>query len=128
MPNWVKTVFLYYLPKYLRMKRPLPRGGDSFRFPTGIASVNHTVSTNLDALQGYSVYDLSEGPTKNCSSSLSLQTSAKRAAAKNLELSGEQKRHLQAFYNHPDVLKAFDNVRFIAELLKKQDRHDRVRP
>lgn len=118
MPPWVKQFFLRTLPKYLFMRRPIGED-DSFR----------RVSTRSYATSASFI----DQTTKNlvCDNGkvgrMAVPRDHLQPPNDELRQRHQRLRQLEALYRSPPVLKAFDNICFIAELLKKQDKDDRVR-
>ncbi|CAB3408723.1 unnamed protein product [Caenorhabditis bovis] len=100
MPNWVKKVFLQWLPKLLFMRRPIDEYEDNFE----------------------------EKKKKSKNGKIALSVHAHRVS-KDV---GYKLKHstiddsIQKLYYSPQVVKAFENICFIAELLKKKDRDDKI--
>uniref|UniRef100_A0A914VQF1 Uncharacterized protein n=2 Tax=Plectus sambesii TaxID=2011161 RepID=A0A914VQF1_9BILA len=106
MPGWVKQVFLRTLPKYLFMRRPLGDKEESFR---RVSSRRNTPSGKIAI--NYHESRMSEDYGRNLT--VNRQGDA-------------QRDRIEQLYYSPPVLKAFENICFIAELLKKKDRDDKV--
>ncbi|VDK89628.1 unnamed protein product [Litomosoides sigmodontis] len=92
MPSWVKWLFLGILPKMLFMRRPT------------IAEVFHKAG-------GQRVENMI---INRCERKVSCDA----CADENTQINEQ----IQKLYRSPHVIKAFENVCFIAELLKKKDR------
>ncbi|EGT43469.1 hypothetical protein CAEBREN_13737 [Caenorhabditis brenneri] len=99
MPNWVKKVFLKWLPKLLFMRRPIDdyeeKIDDKKKPKDGKIALNvhaHRVSKDV----GHKLKNATIDDT------------------------------IQKMYYSPPVVKAFENICFIAELLKKKDRDDKI--
>lgn len=101
MPQWVKTVFLKWLPTILFMRRPLDDNEESFRRMGKKNLKNKKVPLN------YHEHRVSRD-------------------IGTMYANAQQKNEIQKLYYSPPVVKAFENVCFIAELLKKKDRDDKV--
>lgn len=99
MPNWVKKVFLKWLPKLLFMRRPIDDYEEKF-----------------------------DEKKKNKDGKIALNVHAHRVSKdvghklKNATIDDT----IQKLYYSPQVVKAFENICFIAELLKKKDRDDKI--
>ncbi|CAI2311722.1 unnamed protein product [Caenorhabditis sp. 36 PRJEB53466] len=99
MPNWVKKVFLKWLPKLLFMRRPIDDYAEKF-----------------------------DEKKKNKDGKIALNVHAHRVSKdvghklKNATIDDT----IQKLYYSPQVVKAFENICFIAELLKKKDRDDKI--
>ncbi|KAK0428454.1 hypothetical protein QR680_010817 [Steinernema hermaphroditum] len=104
MPGWIKWLFLKFLPKILFMRRPMDENTESFR------GVSHPKSDiPLDKKIAVSYHD----------------HRVTRDLGKVLNQVAYDER-IQSLYYSPPVVKAFENICFIAELLKKKDRDDKV--
>ncbi|CAD6184221.1 unnamed protein product [Caenorhabditis auriculariae] len=101
MPNWVKKVFLQWLPKILFMRRPLEDQKDSFHQNAKIRTKDGKIALNVH----------SHRVSKDVGRSI---------AGATIDDS------IQKLYYSPQVVKAFENICFIAELLKKKDRDDKI--
>nr|ABS95448.1 nicotinic acetylcholine receptor alpha subunit [Ascaris suum] len=102
MPEWVKWLFLKFLPKVLFMRRPLADTDDTYR------RVSQRRGDNCEKVAiNYHEHRVS------------------RDIGRALSTSPVDER-IQKLYYSPAVVKAFENVCFIAELLKKKDRDDKV--
>ncbi|PIO74150.1 Cation transporter family protein [Teladorsagia circumcincta] len=106
MPKWVKLVFLKWLPKILFMRRPLDDGDDSFK---RVSSRKGIVPTTLDGKIPLNLHE----------------HRVSRDVGKSLANAAIDDR-IQKLYYSPQVVKAFENICFIAELLKKKDRDDKI--
>ncbi|KAI1715373.1 neurotransmitter-gated ion-channel ligand binding domain-containing protein [Ditylenchus destructor] len=102
MSTWIKTVFLELLPRLLWMRRPHDVRG-AFR------QVKNDKGEKI--LFNYHDHRVSLSQT--------------RSAQPHGQRSTHDER-LHKIYNSPAVIKSFDNLCFIAELLKKKDRDNRV--
>ncbi|CAD5224205.1 unnamed protein product [Bursaphelenchus xylophilus] len=105
MGETTKKIFLRWLPKVLFMRRPLSENNESLR---------HGDSKKYNTKGEKIVINYHE---HRVSRDLTIRTTAKHSSAN---------REIQDIYNSPPVLKSFENVCFIAELLKKKDRDDKV--
>lgn len=125
MPKWVKTVFLRILPKYLFMRRPLGETEESFR---RVSSRRNSMCYRARILLlSIILWDDTTGLAINYHEhrvSQDLSNAVVSSAAGGRRVCNDR---LQQLYYTPAVLKAFENVCFIAELLKKKDRDDKVR-
>uniref|UniRef100_A0AC35TLB6 Acetylcholine receptor subunit alpha-type unc-38 n=1 Tax=Rhabditophanes sp. KR3021 TaxID=114890 RepID=A0AC35TLB6_9BILA len=101
MPNWVKCVFLKWLPVVLFMRRPLDGKDESFRGMGRKNKQNHKVPLNYHEHR------------------VSRDIGA-------IYANSQKNNKIQKLYNSPQVVKACENICFIAELLKKKDRDDKV--
>ncbi|CAJ0578032.1 unnamed protein product, partial [Mesorhabditis spiculigera] len=109
MPNWVKKVFLNWLPKLLFMRRPLTEAEENFK------KVNpKMLAAGPTTLEGKIALNYHEHRVKE-------NTGFGRALA-NAAID----ERIQKLYFSPQVVKAFENICFIAELLKKKDRDDKI--
>nr|AAB51667.1 acetylcholine receptor alpha subunit precursor [Haemonchus contortus] len=106
MPKWVKLVFLKWLPKVLFMRRPLDDGDESFRRVSSRKGIGPTT------FDGKIPLNLHEHRVS-------------RDIGKSLANAAIDER-IQKLYYSPQVVKAFENICFIAELLKKKDRDDKI--
>ena len=102
MSKWVKKVFLIWLPKLLFMRRPLDVNEESFR------QVKHNKTSAREQIMiNYHEHRVSRDLTRTLA---------------NAPID----ERIQKLYYSPPVVKAFENICFIAELLKKKDRDDKV--
>lgn len=102
MPEWVKWLFLKVLPKLLFMRRPLAENDDSYR------RVSQRRGENCEKVAlNYHEHRVSRDLTR---------------ASSNAAVD----ERIQKLYHSPAVIKAFENICFIAELLKKKDVDDKV--
>ncbi|VDM53806.1 unnamed protein product [Angiostrongylus costaricensis] len=106
MPKWVKLVFLKWLPRLLFMRRSLDDSENSFR------KVSSRKTLGLTTLDGKIPLNLHEHRVS-------------RDIGKSLGNAAVDER-IQKLYYSPQVIKAFENICFIAELLKKKDRDDKI--
>ncbi|EYC11013.1 hypothetical protein Y032_0053g2426 [Ancylostoma ceylanicum] len=106
MPKWVKLVFLKWLPKVLFMRRPMDDGDESFRRVSSRKTVGPTTLDGKIPLN-YHEHRVS------------------RDMGRSLANAAIDDR-IQKLYYSPQVVKAFENICFIAELLKKKDRDDKI--
>lgn len=99
MPPWVKKVFLQWLPKVLFMRRPLDEQEENEK----------------------------KRSKKLKDNKIPLNVHAQRVSrdGRNHASSGGDDT-IQKLYYSPQVVKAFENICFIAELLKKKDRDDKI--
>uniref|UniRef100_A0AC34F1T0 Nicotinic acetylcholine receptor alpha subunit n=1 Tax=Panagrolaimus sp. ES5 TaxID=591445 RepID=A0AC34F1T0_9BILA len=102
MPKWIKVVFLRWLPKVLFMRRPIDESEESFR------QVKHNKTIQNERIM------------INCH-----EHRVSRDLTRTLANAPIDER-IQRLYYSPPVVKAFENICFIAELLKKKDRDDKV--
>ncbi|VDN04756.1 unnamed protein product [Thelazia callipaeda] len=102
MPKWVKWLFLKTLPKLLFMRQPLNDNHESFR--------------KIGKRSG----ELCERVTMNYHGYYVNGDDSRSTA------SAEFNERIQKLYSSPYVIKAFENICFIAKLLKKKDRDDKV--
>uniref|UniRef100_A0A914DLA0 Neurotransmitter-gated ion-channel transmembrane domain-containing protein n=1 Tax=Acrobeloides nanus TaxID=290746 RepID=A0A914DLA0_9BILA len=102
MSPWVKFVFLKLLPSILFMRRPLDESDESFR---RVSKKKH--NKNEKIIINYHEHR------------------ASRDLGRTLASSTIDER-MQKLYYSPPVVKTFENICFIAELLKKKDRDDKV--
>ncbi|CCD69819.1 Acetylcholine receptor subunit alpha-type unc-38 [Caenorhabditis elegans] len=98
MPNWVKKVFLKWLPKLLFMRRPIDDYEEKF--------------------------DDKKKP-KDGKIALSVHAHRVSNVGNNIR-NATIDDTIQKMYYSPPVVKAFENICFIAELLKKKDRDDKI--
>ncbi|MFH4973825.1 hypothetical protein AB6A40_000534 [Gnathostoma spinigerum] len=102
MPQWVKWLFLQFLPKILFMRRPLDHSDESFK-------------------------KFSQRRGENCEKvSMNFHEHRVNKDMVNSAAAGTVNEKIQKLYYSPAVVKAFENVCFIAELLKKKDRDNKV--
>ncbi|TKR63621.1 hypothetical protein L596_027430 [Steinernema carpocapsae] len=101
MPAWIRWVFLRFLPKILFMRRPMDESNESFR---GMGNPNPEDNKLPVSYHDHRV---------------------SRELGKALMHATIDER-IQKLYYSPPVIKAFENICFIAELLKKKDRDDKV--
>uniref|UniRef100_A0A7E4VZW9 Acetylcholine receptor subunit alpha-type unc-38 n=1 Tax=Panagrellus redivivus TaxID=6233 RepID=A0A7E4VZW9_PANRE len=99
MPRWIKNVFLQFLPKVLFMQRPLSANGESFRQLTP----GKVPKIAMHCHEYRASHNLVRAPSNNAID-----------------------ERMQKLYYSPPVIHAFNNICFIAALLKKKDRHDKV--
>lgn len=103
MSSWVKKLFLIWLPKLLFMRRPLDVNEESFR------QVKYNKSTTkIPITINYHDHRVSRDTSRNLGPNNSIDEKIRR------------------IYYNPQVIKAFENICFIAELLKHKDRDDKV--
>ncbi|PAV91319.1 hypothetical protein WR25_21905 [Diploscapter pachys] len=108
MPNWIKKVFLQWLPRILFMRRPLDEHEEYLK--------------RMSSRRGLS------GPTTTLDGKIPLNMHSHRVSrdiGKAIANAAVDER-IQRLYYSPQVVKAFENICFIAELLKKKDRDDKV--
>ncbi|KAI6229317.1 Acetylcholine receptor subunit alpha-type unc-38 [Aphelenchoides besseyi] len=105
MGEGTKTIFLKWLPRLLFMRRPLNEAGDTLR------QVDHGKNKKGEKI----VINYHE---HRVSRDFVLRNGRPR--------DGVVESRIQELYNSPPVLKSFENICFIAELLKKKDRDDKV--
>ncbi|KAF8366410.1 unc-38 [Pristionchus pacificus] len=108
MSGWVRKVFLRWLPKLLFMRRPLSEEEESFR-RVSCKKTHNVGPTTLDGRIPLNYHD----------HRLS-RSDANRPPNSALD------DRIQKLYHSPQVVKAFENICFIAELLKKKDRDDKI--
>ena len=101
MPKFIKVLFLQILPKLLFMRRPLGIDEESFR------RVCIRKSSRLDRISLNYCHD----------HRVSRDLTRKIAANPNSESKS---------YETPQIKKAYENICFIAELMKKKDRDEKV--
>ncbi|VDK42196.1 unnamed protein product [Anisakis simplex] len=102
MPAWVKWLFLKFLPEVLFMRRPVAESDDSHR------RVSQRRGDNCEKVAiNYHEHRVSRD--SECVRSMA-----------------PVDERIQKLYYSPAVVKAFENICFIAELLKKKDRDDKV--
>ncbi|KAM3721064.1 Acetylcholine receptor [Dirofilaria immitis] len=101
MPEWVKWFFLKTLPKMLLMRRPLNDVNDLFC---------KNGKRNGELYKRITMNYHEHAVSKNSRSPIPI----------------ESDERIQRLYRSPHVVKAFENICFIAELLKKQDRDAKV--
>ncbi|KAK6019451.1 Neurotransmitter-gated ion-channel transmembrane region [Ostertagia ostertagi] len=151
MPKWVKLVFLKWLPKILFMRRPLDDGDDSFK---RVSSRKGIVPTTLDGKIPLNLHEhrVSRDVGKSLANAaiddriqklyyspqvsgfvLILRCSlmvvsqfAGKIARRPFESSAILLNDPKIAMHPLQVVKAFENICFIAELLKKKDRDDKV--
>uniref|UniRef100_A0AC34QZ84 Acetylcholine receptor subunit alpha-type unc-38 n=1 Tax=Panagrolaimus sp. JU765 TaxID=591449 RepID=A0AC34QZ84_9BILA len=103
MPSWVKKLFLIWLPKLLFMRRPLDVNEESFR------QVKHNKnSTKIPITINYHDHRVT------------------RDISRNIQPYNSIDERIRRIYYNPQVVKAFENICFIAELLKHKDLDDKV--
>lgn len=125
MPKWVKQMFLVVLPKYLFMRRPLD-DDESFRRLSNRRFHSYNKSKEISSPSSNNVHDKPLLIKQDSSGK------AYHSPRSYLKLPGHgrdssYKNKMEALYRSPPVLKAFQNVCFIADLLKKKDKDDKVR-
>jgi nicotinic acetylcholine receptor len=96
MGKWIKKIFLKWLPSLLGMRRPLDSAGDSLR--------------QIDRKKGEKI----------------MMNYHEHRVSRDFGRRPPVDEQIQRLYNSPQVLKSFSNLCFIAELLKKKDRDDKV--
>ncbi|VDN58348.1 unnamed protein product [Dracunculus medinensis] len=100
MPDWLKWVFLKFLPKLLFMRRPINDSADQFR---------KVCQNKVDkVLMNYHEYRMNRN----------------LGNANKLNVKFDDR--IQKIYHSPTVIKAFKNICVIAELLKKKDRDNKI--
>uniref|UniRef100_A0A7E4VLX7 Nicotinic acetylcholine receptor alpha subunit 38 n=1 Tax=Panagrellus redivivus TaxID=6233 RepID=A0A7E4VLX7_PANRE len=102
MSAWIKLVFLKWLPKILFMRRPLDANEESFRQmsqKTRGRAAKIVINCHEHRVSHDLTRTLANAPIDE---------------------------RIQKLYYSPPVVKAFENICFIAELLKKKDRDDKV--
>lgn len=116
MGEGTRKIFLKWLPRLLFMRRPNEsedslRQVDSGKHKKGILIVldlNRCLGDKV--VMNYHEHRVSRDLTH-------------RAGRHSI---GQTNPRIQDIYNSPSVLKSFENICFIAELLKKKDRDDKV--
>ncbi|CAJ0940037.1 unnamed protein product, partial [Mesorhabditis belari] len=105
MPNWVKVVFLNWLPKMLFMRRPagIEKGSKKGRILSS--------STTLDGKIPLNFHEHRVKESVGFGRALGNSAIDER---------------IQKLYFSPQIVRSFDNICFIAELLKKKDRNDKI--
>ncbi|KRZ28987.1 Acetylcholine receptor subunit alpha-type unc-38 [Trichinella pseudospiralis] len=142
MPKWVKRVFLRTLPKYLLMRRPLG-DDDSFR---RMDSRRSTRSSNYVQSRKPSFTGTIE-QSNCCNQQQQQQQQQQQLQQQQCFQNAFAEKHIFAFqespaatptttesseiipediYISPPVVRAFRNVCFIARLLQKKDRDDKI--
>ncbi|CAG9535121.1 unnamed protein product [Cercopithifilaria johnstoni] len=102
MPDWVKWLFLKILPKILLMRRPvIIETDEAFR------KANHR-------------------RRELCESMIINRYEQKVSCVECVNANIHFNEEIQKFYHSPYVIKAFENVCFIADLLKKKDRDSMI--
>ena len=142
MPQWVKKVFLQQLPYYLLMRRPLEPDEESFRrmsnrkkaiIPDAYQQVRiftllsikkkgHVQAFLGKYTMNYHTDELAEGYTLHPQKPKAIQLDP----SSNEFQRKLRKQKIAELYYSPPVLKAFKNICFVAELLKKKDRDEKV--
>uniref|UniRef100_A0A1I7V7I3 Neur_chan_memb domain-containing protein n=1 Tax=Loa loa TaxID=7209 RepID=A0A1I7V7I3_LOALO len=102
MPDWIKWLFLRILPKLLFMRRPVMIETDE-----ALRKAGHRRGVLCENV----IINRHEGKV-NCDTC----TNA------NMQINEK----IQKLYRSPYVIKAFENVCFIAEILKKKDRESMI--
>lgn len=102
MPKWIKWVFLKQLPKILFMRRPSPD--------------DRSTSYKIDQRR-------SDSREKVALNYHDHRVSRELNRPHETEVGDER---IQKLYSTPVVVKAFENICFIAEILKRKDRDDKV--
>uniref|UniRef100_A0A915PP87 Uncharacterized protein n=1 Tax=Setaria digitata TaxID=48799 RepID=A0A915PP87_9BILA len=95
MPAWVKWFFLKTLPKLLFMRRPLNNASENF-------------------------YGCDEG-TEKLSEPVAVNYHEQATICERTRSPVEPDERIQKLYHSPHVIRAFENICFIAEILKKKD-------
>lgn len=107
MGEGTKTIFLRWLPRLLFMRRPANEGADALR--------------QVDERR----YGKGERIVLNYHEHRAARDTSHRRKGR-LEATSSSDSRIQDLYNSPPVLKSFENLQFIAELLKKKDRDDKA--
>ncbi|CDW56202.1 nicotinic acetylcholine receptor alpha subunit [Trichuris trichiura] len=123
MPKWVKQIFLRTLPHYLFMRRPLgDDDDDTFR----------RVSSRRSDAQFPHVRIGPSGDQANCyDQTSSFQRGRSEMVGRHFsdaatESSDRAVGSVDEIFFAPPVLRAFQNVCFIARLLQKKDKDDKI--
>uniref|UniRef100_A0A5S6Q6T8 Uncharacterized protein n=1 Tax=Trichuris muris TaxID=70415 RepID=A0A5S6Q6T8_TRIMR len=114
MPKWVKKIFLRTLPHYLFMRRPLG-DDDSFR---RVESRRSEVRSSNFALQS----KFRPASQRGRSDLVRRHFSDVAAESTDRAVGGS----VDELFFSPPVLRAFQNVCFIAKLLQKKDKDDKI--
>ncbi|KHJ93867.1 acetylcholine receptor subunit alpha-type unc-38 [Oesophagostomum dentatum] len=99
MPKWVKTVFLKWLPRILCMRR---QGSDDEK---KLKRIDSSKSFEFKMVEGKIPLNYHDH---------------------RVSLDAAIDERIQQLYYSPQVVKAFENIVFIAEMLKKNDRDDKI--
>ncbi|XP_013917233.1 PREDICTED: neuronal acetylcholine receptor subunit alpha-6-like [Thamnophis sirtalis] len=114
MPNWVKTVFLGLLPKFLMMKRPIQKHVDSQPPKPVKESITKPSKPKADELAEVEV--LSENRCCHCDNSK--DTVARKQRRQNCQ---SAKGEAESVEYSPEVKEVINSVQFIAENMRSQN-------
>lgn len=117
MGEGTKKIFLKWLPRLLFMRRPFNEAEETLR-QIDKNRHNKGQSDKFD----YRKF-LGEKIVINYHEHRVSRDLTHRAGRHSI---GQTNARIQDIYNSPPVLKSFENICFIAELLKKKDRDDKV--
>ncbi|KAI6171446.1 Alpha nicotinic acetylocholine receptor subunit 38 [Aphelenchoides bicaudatus] len=105
MGDFTKKIFLKWLPRLLFMRRPINESEESLR---QVDQNKHSKGEKI--VINYHEHRVSRDLTH-------------RSGRHSI---GQTNPRIQDIYNSPPVIKSFENICFIAELLKKKDRDDKA--
>ncbi|KAK9408024.1 neuronal acetylcholine receptor subunit alpha-6 [Crotalus adamanteus] len=120
MPNWVKTVFLGLLPKFLMMKRPIQKHVDSQPPKPAKESAAKPSKPKADELAEVKV--LGEHQCCHCDNSKDMAVRKKRRQSCQ-----SAKWEAESIEYSPEVKEVINSVQFIAENMRSQNETKEVR-